>query len=213
MIIAVDGPAASGKGTLAKRLAQHFGFAHLDTGTLYRAVAARLLREGRDPRDAAAATGVAQTLSDADRHAGDLRTAAVGEASSVVAAIPGVRAALLDFQRRFARAEPGAVLDGRDIGTVVCPDAEVKLFVDADVKERSRRRHVELVGMGERLDYETVLADMTARDIRDRTRPIAPLIPARDAHLLDTTNLSIDEAFERAVALVAAALKSFRAQT
>jgi CMP/dCMP kinase len=213
MIIAVDGPAASGKGTLAKRLAAHLGFAHLDTGSLYRAVAAKLLRNGADPRDVVAATRAAETLSDADRQAADLRTAAVGEASSVVAAIPAVRAALLDFQRRFAQQAPGTVLDGRDIGTVVCPAAEVKLFVDADVAERSRRRHAELTAHGERLDYETVLADMTARDVRDRNRPIAPLVQAEDAHLLDTTNLSIDQAFERAVALVAAARSSFRMQT
>jgi cytidylate kinase len=213
MIIAVDGPAASGKGTLARRLAAHFGFAHLDSGALYRAVAAKLLRQGHDPRDATAATRAAETLTPSDIAASDLRTAAAGEGASVVAAVPAVRAALLDYQRHFAQQQPDAVIDGRDIGTVVCPNAEVKFYVDADVAERARRRHAELIAGGERLDYDKVLADMKTRDIRDATRAASPMKPAPGAHLLDTTDLSIDDAFERAVALVAAARLLFRAQT
>lgn len=213
MIIAVDGPAASGKGTLAKRLAAHFGFLHLDTGSLYRAVGAKVLREGGDPRDAQLAIRAATSLTAADRDAGDLRTAAAGEAASLVGAVPAVRAALLDYQRHLASQPPGAVLDGRDVGTVVCPQAEVKLFVTASDAERARRRHAELVASGDNRGYETVLADLQARDRRDAERAVAPMKPAADAHLLDTTNLTIDEAFERAVALVAAARSSFRAQT
>ena len=213
MIIAVDGPAASGKGTLAKRLAAHLGFLHLDTGSLYRAVGAKVLREGGNPRDAQAAICAAETLTTADREAGDLRTAAAGEAASIVAAIPDVRAALLDYQRHLAAQPPGAVLDGRDIGTVVCPQAELKLFVTASDAERAKRRHAELAAAGDTRSYDAVLADIRTRDQRDAERAAAPMKPAADAHLLDTTNLSIDEAFERAVALVAAARSSFRAQT
>jgi CMP/dCMP kinase len=213
MIIAVDGPAASGKGTLAKRLAAHLGFLHLDTGSLYRAVGAKVLREGGSPRDAQAAIRAAEGLTTADREAGDLRTAAAGEAASIVAAIPGVRAALLDYQRHLAAQPPGAVLDGRDIGTVVCPQAELKLFVTASDAERAKRRHAELAAAGDTRSYDAVLTDIRTRDQRDAERTAAPMKPAADAHLLDTTNLSIDEAFERAVALVAAARSSFRAQT
>lgn len=213
MIIAVDGSAASGKGTLAKRLAAHLGFLHLDTGSLYRAVGAKVLREGGNPRDAKAAIRAAETLTAADREAGDLRTAAAGEAASIVAAIPGVRAALLDYQRHLAAQPPGAVLDGRDVGTVVCPQAELKLFVTASDAERAKRRHAELQAAGDTRSYETVLADIRSRDLRDAERAVAPMKPAADAHLLDTSNLSIDQVFERAVALVATARPSFRAQT
>lgn len=212
MIVAVDGPAASGKGTLAKRLAAHLGFLHLDTGALYRAVGAKLLREGGNPRDAARAIRAAETLTAADRDAGDLRTAAAGEAASIVAAIPAVRAALLDYQRHLAAQPPGAVLDGRDVGTVVCPQAEVKLFVTASDEERARRRHAELAAAGDMRGYDAVLAELRARDQRDAERAVAPMKPAADAHLLDTTNLSINEVFERAVALVVTARSSFSAQ-
>ena len=213
MIVAIDGPAASGKGTLARRLAAHLGFAHLDTGSLYRAVAAKLLRDGGDLQDAAAAAAAAGNLSPADREAPELRSAAIGEAASVVAAFPAVRAALLDFQRRFADAPPGAVLDGRDVGTVVCPAAEVKIFVTATPEVRARRRHAEFAATGNPRSYAEVLADLKARDARDAGRAAAPMRAAADAHLLDTTDLSIDEAFERAVAVVAAARSSFRAQS
>jgi len=213
VIVAVDGPAASGKGTLAKRLAAHLGYHHLDTGSLYRAVGARLLRDGRDPRDAAQAIHAAENLSAADREAGDLRTAQAGEAASIVAAVPAVRAALLAYQRRIAHQPPGAVLDGRDIGTVVCPEAEVKLYVTASDAERARRRHVELMASGDKRGYEAVLAELRARDARDAGRDVAPMQAAPDAHLLDTTDLSIDEAFNRAVAVVATARLSFRAQS
>lgn len=207
MIIAVDGPVAAGKGTLARRLAAALSFAYLDTGSLYRAVAARLLREGLAPEDEAAARRVAESLTEADLTAPDLRDERTGAGASVVAAQPAVRAALLEYQRQFAANPPGggagAVLDGRDIGTVVCPDADVKLFVTASAEERARRRWHELVDRGETVEYETVLADLQQRDARDQARATAPLKPADDAHLLDTTNLGIDPAFEAAKAIVA----------
>ena len=207
MIVAVDGPVAAGKGTLARRLATAFSFAYLDTGSLYRAVAARLLREGAAPEDEAAAHEVAASLTEADLAAPDLREERTGAGASVVAAQPAVRAALLDYQRQFAASPPGgaagALLDGRDIGTVVCPDADVKLFVTASAEERARRRWRELVDRGEPADYETVLADLQQRDARDQARAAAPLKPAADAHLLDTTNLGIEPAFEAAKAIVA----------
>jgi cytidylate kinase len=207
MIIAVDGPVAAGKGTLARRLAQHFDLAYLDTGSLYRAVAARLLREGGDPEDADAARRVAETLTEADLAATDLRAERTGAAASVVAAMPAVRAALLAYQRQYATHPPGgavgAVLDGRDIGTVVCPDADVKLFVTASAEERARRRWQELKDRGDAAAFETVLDDLRQRDARDQARDTAPLKPADDAHLLDTTNLGIEPAFEAAKAIVA----------
>jgi len=207
LIIAVDGPVAAGKGTLARRLAAALSFAYLDTGSLYRAVAARLLREGLAPEDEAAARRVAESLTEADLTAPDLRDERTGAGASVVAAQPAVRAALLEYQRQFAANPPGggagAVLDGRDIGTVVCPDADVKLFVTASAEERARRRWHELVDRGETVEYETVLADLQQRDARDQARATAPLKPADDAHLLDTTNLGIDPAFEAAKAIVA----------
>ena len=182
--IAIDGPAASGKGTIARALARHFGFAHLDTGLLYRAVGAR----GSDPVAAALA------LSTDDLARDDLRTAEAGQAASRVAAIPEVRAALVDFQRRFARAEPGAVLDGRDIGTVICPDAEVKLYVTASDAVRARRRALELGA-----DEALILRELRERDARDAARDVAPMRPADDALLLDTSDMSIDEAVARAI--------------
>ncbi len=208
MIIAIDGPAASGKGTLAKKLAVHFGLRHLDTGLIYRAVAAALLDAGRPANDREGAIAAARTLDPSRFDETSLKRYEVGEAASVVSAIPEVRAALFDFQQEFAAAPPGAVLDGRDIGTVICPDAEVKIFVTATPEERARRRTLELKGRGERPDEQAVLKDILARDERDRSRAAAPLVQAADAHLLDTTHLDIDAAFRAAVAIVEAARAS-----
>ncbi|QFU17545.1 (d)CMP kinase [Microvirga thermotolerans] len=202
MIIAIDGPAASGKGTLGKRLADHLGFAHLDTGLLYRAVAAVLLARGIPLSDREAAARAAESLDVSHLDAPDLRGAAMGEAASVISAYQPVRDALLAFQRQFGRQEPGAVLDGRDIGTVVCPDADVKLFITARPEERARRRHLELLRRGEDVAYETILADIRRRDERDMTRPTAPLKAAADAITLDTTNLDADAAFRAALAII-----------
>jgi cytidylate kinase len=207
--IALDGPAASGKGTLARKLAQHYGLAYLDTGSLYRAVAAKLLAAGADPADADAAAAAAEGLEPADLQRQDLRGQATGAAASVVAAQPRVRAALLDFQRRFAAEPPdgaaGAVLDGRDIGTVVCPRAEAKIFVTASAEVRARRRHEELIGRGEPSIYAHVLEEIRQRDKRDSERAAAPLKPAEDAVLLDTSELDIAAAFEAAKRIVEAA--------
>lgn len=205
MIIAVDGPAASGKGTLAKGIASHFGFRHLDTGTLYRAVARDVLRPGGDLRDPAYAAAAARRLDPASLDDPGLREPGVGEAASIVAKHAQVREALLDYQRAFSRRPPGAVLDGRDIGTVVCPDAQVKLFVTASPEARAERRHRELAAADGSIDYETVLAEITRRDARDGKRAAAPLKPAEDAHLLDTTNLDIEAAFKAAIELIEAA--------
>lgn len=212
IVIAVDGPVAAGKGTLARRLAALYGYAYLDTGALYRAVGAKVLREGGDPANPVAAAVAAAGLADGDLKAADLRTEPVGLAASKVAAIPAVRAALLDYQRRFAAAppggQPGAVLDGRDIGTVVCPDAPVKLFVTARDDIRAARRHKELIDKGENPTYDQVLADLRRRDAQDQARETAPLRPAGDAHLLDTSDLDIEAAVQAAHAIVAAALRS-----
>ena len=205
MIIAIDGPAASGKGTLGKRLAAHFNLRHLDTGLLYRAVAQALLDEGHklDDRDRAVAAAKAVDPAQFDEKA--LKGHAIGEAASIVSAIPEVRAALLAFQRDFAAQAPGAVLDGRDIGTVIAPDADVKIFVIAAPEERARRRATELKAAGLPADEAAILADILRRDDRDRSRTVAPLKPAPDAHLLDTTHLAIDAAFQAAVDIVEAA--------
>ncbi|PSC04832.1 (d)CMP kinase [Alsobacter soli] len=205
MIIAIDGPAASGKGTLAKRLAVHYGLPHLDTGLLYRAVARTLLDQGSPLDDEALAVKAAQSLDLGHLDESRLRGREMGEAASVVAAIPPVRAALVAWQRQFASRPEGAVLDGRDIGTVICPDATVKIFVTASAEERARRRHRELAGRGETTPYEEVLADIRKRDARDSGRTTAPLVAAHDARLLDTTNLGIEQAFQAAVAHVEAA--------
>ncbi len=205
MIIAIDGPAASGKGTLGKRLAAHYKLRHLDTGLLYRAVAKALLDAGHPPSDRARAIAAAQAIDPARFDEAALKQYEVGEAASVVSAIPEVRAALFNLQQEFAAAPPGAVLDGRDIGTVICPNAEVKIFVTASAEQRARRRTLELQGRGERADEAAVLADILARDQRDRSRAAAPLLQAADAHLLDTTHLDIDAAFRAAVAIVEAA--------
>ena len=195
--VAIDGPAASGKGTISRAVAAHFGFAHLDTGLLYRAVAAKVLA-GETPEAAARALVTEELESDA------LRTPEVAEAASRVAALPAVRAALVDFQRGFARRDGGAVLDGRDIGTVICPDAPVKLFVTASPEVRARRRHAELTGKGIDIAYDTVLDDVRARDARDSGRADAPLRAAGDAVALDTSALAIEEAVARAIEVIAA---------
>jgi cytidylate kinase len=202
MIIAIDGPAASGKGTLAKRLAAHFGLPHLDTGLLYRAVARTMLDKGADLSNQDSATAVAEALDTS--HLGDarLREREMGEAASLVSGFQPVRDALLEFQRRFAAQLPGAVLDGRDIGTVVCPLAEVKLFVTATPEERARRRHLELVARDEPADFTAILEDICRRDERDTSRAVAPLRPAPDAVVIDTTALDADGAFRTALELV-----------
>ena len=202
MVIAIDGPAASGKGTLAKRLAEHYRLPHLDTGLLYRAVALTLLDADRDLADADAAAAAARGLDAAFLSDPRLRGSAMGEAASIVSAQGAVHAALLDWQRRFAGAAEGAVLDGRDIGTVVCPDAAVKLFVTASAEERARRRHRELDGRGEAVAYEAVLSDILRRDARDADRAAAPLRVAEDAVVIDTTALDADAAFRAATGVV-----------
>ncbi|HEX2430172.1 MAG TPA: (d)CMP kinase [Aestuariivirgaceae bacterium] len=202
MIIAVDGPAASGKGTLARRLAGHFDLHHLDTGLIYRAVGLAVRASGHDLDDVAAGVRAAGALDLTQFSPEALRSTAAGEAASRVAAIPEVRAALLEYQRNFARREPGAVLDGRDIGTVVCPDADVKLFVTATAETRARRRWHELAALGDPLSYEAVLADIQRRDARDSERAVAPLKPDAGARLLDTTLLDIEAAFQAALDLV-----------
>jgi cytidylate kinase len=202
LLIAIDGPAASGKGTLAKRLAGHFGLPHLDTGLLYRATARAMLDAGEPLTDADAATRIAAGLDLASFNEERLRGADMGEAASVVAAHRGVRAALITAQRRFAGQPAGAVLDGRDIGTVICPDAPVKLFVTASPEVRAGRRHRELLARGEAPPFETVLADIHRRDARDAGRADAPLRPAHDAIILDTSAMDVDAALAAAVAVV-----------
>jgi cytidylate kinase len=210
MIVAVDGPAASGKGTLGRRLAVHFGFAFLDTGLLYRATALHLAELGGSPDDLAAAEAAARRVRGGELADPRLRDEAIGRLASAVAVIPAVRTALLGFQRGFAASPPGgapgAVLDGRDIGTVVCPDAEAKLFVTASVAERARRRYRELRDGGTPAIYERVLQDMQDRDARDSQRRTAPLRPAGDALVLDTTELAADAAFAAARDYVAGKL-------
>jgi cytidylate kinase len=203
VIIAVDGPAASGKGTLARRLGDHFNLAHLDTGGLYRAAAFHALESGGDPADAKIAQAAAERVRAADLTDPRLREERIARAASVVAAIPAVRQALLAFQRGFAQHPPGgaqgAVLDGRDIGTVVCPDADAKLFVTASLEARARRRFKELQESGAEAIYSLVLQDMKDRDARDSQRRTAPLVPADDAFVLDTTALDADAAFAAAL--------------
>ena len=202
MIIAIDGPAASGKGTLGKRLAAHYGLRHLDTGLLYRAVAKALLDAGHSPGNQARAVAAADAIDPAAFDETALKAHAVGEAASLVSAIPDVRAALLAFQRNFAIKPPGAVLDGRDIGTVICPHADVKLFVTATSQVRAQRRVLEIQGRGEKADEAEILADILRRDERDTSRATAPLKQAVDAHVLDTTALDANAAFQAAVEVV-----------
>lgn len=201
MIIAIDGPAASGKGTLAKRLAVHYGFRHLDSGLLYRGVGKAVLVQGR-LGDTEAAVAAAKVYDPARFPEDDLKSDEVAKAASIVAAIPEVRAALVALQRNFAAQKPGAVIDGRDIGTVIAPDAEVKIYVTATAEERARRRILELRGRGEAVDEAAVLADIRARDERDMNRAVAPLKPAADAVLLDTTTLDISSAVRAAIDIV-----------
>lgn len=206
MIIAIDGPAASGKGTLARKLATHFNLPHLDTGLTFRAVAHALLEAGAplDDEEQAAAAARALDLGALDRSV--LADHAIGEAASKVAVMPTVRTALLEAQRAFADQPGGAILDGRDIGTVVCPAADVKLFVTASAQVRAQRRTDEILQRGETADYQQILADVQKRDDRDRNRAVAPLIPAEDAHLLDTSKLDIESAFQQAVDIVGKSL-------
>lgn len=201
-VIAVDGPAASGKGTLARKLAHFYGLSHLDTGLSYRAVAAALLKQGEPLDDEASAIAAAQKLDFSALSPASLSLNAIGEAASKVAVMPLLRKTLVARQRAFSQKLPGAVLDGRDIGTVVCPDADVKLYIIADVGVRARRRYDEIIAKGGAVDYNTILSDLERRDVRDMTRKEGPLKPADDAHLLDTTNLGIEAAFEAARAIV-----------
>ena len=202
VIIAIDGPAASGKGTIARRLAAHYRLPHLDTGLLYRATAASLLQADKDLGDVAAAVAAARGLGLMEFDEDQLRGAGMGEAASVVAAMPEVRAALIKAQRDFAGRRGGAVLDGRDIGTVICPNADVKIFVTASPAARAQRRALELMRRGEKIDYASVLADIARRDARDAERADAPMRAAADAIALDTTRLDIDASLARAVAIV-----------
>ena len=202
MIIAIDGPAASGKGTLGKRLAVHYGLRHLDTGLLYRAVAQAVLDSGHRLDDATRAAAAAQALDPAQFDEAALKSHAAGEAASVVSAIPEVRAALFRLQQDFAAVPPGAVLDGRDIGTVICPFANAKIFVTASPEVRARRRAIEMRRLGQIADETAILADIRRRDERDSQRTIAPLKPAPDAHILDTSELDIDAVVREAIAIV-----------
>ncbi|WP_394177622.1 (d)CMP kinase [Yoonia maritima] len=197
--VAIDGPAAAGKGTISKAVAAHFGFAHLDTGLLYRAVGAKVLA-GAEP------IAAARALDPVDLEDDSLRTPAVAQAASEIAVIAEVRSALVDFQQKFAGREGGAVLDGRDIGTVICPDAGAKLFVTASAECRAERRFKELTGKGMDITLDQVLADVKERDARDRSRETAPLIPADDAVLIDTSDMTIEQAVARAIEIVQARL-------
>ena len=206
LVIAIDGPAASGKGTLARKLARHYGYAYLDTGSLYRAVGQAVLAAGGDPNDDEAALAAAEALDIAHIDEKAIRTREAGEAASIVAVKPAVRAAILDFQRNFAASPPGgeggAVLDGRDIGTVVCPDARVKIFVTASPEIRAHRRWLELNNSGLEVSEAQILEDIRDRDRRDAERTASPMKPAADAYLLDTSDLSIEAAFDAAVAII-----------
>lgn len=204
--IAIDGPAASGKGTLARRLAAHYGFRHLDTGLTYRAVAKAMLDAGMPLDDEAAAVDAARAFDIGNMQRDVLAAHEIGEAASRIAVMPGVRRVLVERQREFAGRPPGTVLDGRDIGTVVCPDAPVKLFVIASPEVRARRRYHEILGNGGEAEEQAILADIVKRDERDMNRADSPLKPARDAHLLDTSEMTIEAAFRAARRFVDAAL-------
>lgn len=210
LVIAVDGPAASGKGTIARALARHYGLPHLDTGKLYRAVGLSVRLRGQDPTDPAVAAQHAEKLDPLLLDEPDLMSGENALSASIVSAHPGVRAALLNRQHDFARQARGAVLDGRDIGTVICPDAAAKLFVTARPEVRATRRHIELSNSGDARQFAEVLADIAARDERDSNRDAAPLIMAADALLLDTSDLAIDAAVRRAIALVESKISAVR---
>ncbi len=201
-IIAIDGPAASGKGTLARKLAEHFGFHHLDTGLLYRATAAKLLDLGSRFDDEKRAASVAFDLDMTNLDRNMLSAHEIGEAASKVAAMQPVRAALFDIQQKFSQKEPGAILDGRDIGTVICPEAQVKLYIQAETEERAMRRFKEAQTKGSTIQYKDVLADILKRDARDQGRKDAPLMIAEDAHLIDTTKMDIETAFQQALSTI-----------
>ena len=203
MIIAIDGPAASGKGTLAKRVAEHFSLPVLDTGLLYRAVARDLMAAGYELDDPSAGASLAARLDPATLHDPALRGAKAGDAASVAAKVPQVRAALLAFQRAFAAQEPGAVLDGRDIGTVICPQAHVKIFVTATPEVRALRRYNEIAARGETISFDEVLSDIIARDERDAGRGAAPMKCAADAYLIDTSDLNVEDTFQAALRAIA----------
>jgi cytidylate kinase len=211
-VIAVDGTAASGKGTLAKKLAAHFGFHHLDSGSLYRLVALGVAEAGGDPNNETDALKAALAIDPGKASDPRIRSAEIGKAASLVSVFGPVRSALLDYQRDFAKREPGAVLDGRDIGTVVCPDAWAKLFVDAAPEVRAHRRWLELSGYGASPDEAAILKELLERDERDRNRAVAPLKPAADAALLDTSHLGIDAAFAAALALVKPRIEGLKAR-
>ncbi|MBB4123089.1 (d)CMP kinase [Martelella radicis] len=202
LVIAIDGPAAAGKGTLARKLARHYGLPHLDTGLTYRATAKALLDEGKPLDDEAVAAEMAARVDLGHLDRSVLSAHEIGEAASKVAAMPAVRVALVDAQRRFAASGKGAVLDGRDIGTVVCPDAPVKLYVTADAEIRARRRYDEITAKGEEADFSQILEDVRRRDERDMGRKDSPLRPADDAHLLDTSKMGIEAAFQAALTFV-----------
>jgi CMP/dCMP kinase len=211
-VIAVDGSAASGKGTLAKKLAAHFGFHHLDSGSLYRLTAMGVIDAGGDPTNEADAAKAARVIDPSKASDQRIRLAEIGKAASLVSAFPSVRAALLNYQREFAKRAPGAVVDGRDIGTVVCPNAPAKLFVDASPEVRAHRRWLELKSYGQSPDEAVILKEIKERDARDSNRPISPQKPASDADLLDTTHLGIDAAFAAALALVQPKIEALRAR-
>lgn len=207
MIIAIDGPAAAGKGTLSRQIAEAYGFHHLDTGLTYRATAKALLDAGLALDDEKIAEKMAREVELAGLDRDILSAHAIGEAASKIAVMPGVRRALVEAQQAFAKRKPGTVLDGRDIGTVVCPDAPVKLYVTASPEVRAHRRHDEIIGKGQSADYAEIFADVRKRDERDMGRADSPLKPAEDAHLLDTSEMSIEAAFQAAKAIIDAALK------
>lgn len=208
LIIAVDGPAASGKGTLSRRIASLYGVRYLDTGRLYRGVAWMMLQRDLDPRDAERAAETASTFDPGDLETAELRTAEVGRAASLVAVHEGVRKALFDFQRRYGLTPPGAVLDGRDIGTVIFPDATVKLFITASAEERARRRFEELRTSDDSVTYEVTLEELRRRDERDQSRAEAPLLPAAEAEVIDTSKLTPDEVLARASRIIDNASKA-----
>lgn len=208
MIVAIDGPAAAGKGTLARRLAEHFGLNYLDTGSLYRAVGLKLAYGNQDATDKDAALKAARAIEPQDLANPRLRQEHIGKAASIVSAMPEVRAALLDFQRNFAASGKGAVLDGRDIGTVVCPDAPFKFYLTASLENRAKRRWRELSGEGVEVVYESVLRELEARDTRDAARDIAPMKPAPDAVVIDTSELDANEVFEKVKEAISRALRA-----
>lgn len=209
MIIAIDGPAASGKGTLAKKLAEHFGLDYLDTGSIYRALGYKILEAGGNPEDEEFAVKTAKTITEKDLENSHLYDEGIGRAASIIAAIPKVREVLFKFQRDFASHSKGAVLDGRDIGTVICPDADLKFYITADIEARAERRYKQLQNKGVSVIYQSVLEDLQLRDERDSGRKVAPLAMADDAIHIDTTNMEVLEVFEEIVSVVSGARRSF----